>query len=509
MAVNLIFGPPGTGKTTYLIEQVVAKELPNTSPDRIGYFAFTQKAAREALNRALVFFPDSKDQDFKYFRTLHSLAFMALGLAESDVMNDEDYRYLSQQLQVKLSNPNSEVLGSYGVSSPNDIFMRVIDMAKINGNTLYAQFQHSGHMQGGWPKLKLIANTLHDYKFGRGGKYKYDFTDMIVEFLKEDIAPRLDVLIIDEAQDLSYIQWQMVDKLAEKAKRVYIAGDDDQAIFNWAGARSEYLLNREGNRIILGKSYRLPIKIQERAINLINRVKNRVAKTWSPKEEEGNIVHLPRRNYEHLKTGNWLILGRTNYFLDQIEDDLRILGYFYHRADKSSIGKRLVNAITAWRDLQKGGYIDFNQLKDLYYYMNSNVGVERGYKNLTGVDPESTFTFDQLQQHNGLQVPKDYSWHEALDKVPEYKKAYVSTVIQKEGSFNPVPRITLSTVHGSKGGEADNVMVLSDLSRKADESYWRQKDDERRVFYVALTRAKQNLYLVRSRSNREFREVFA
>ena len=143
MSVNLIYGPPGTGKTTYLIEQVVAKELPYTSPDRIGYLAFTQKAAKEALNRALAFFPDQNENAFKYFRTLHSLAFMALGLAESDVMNDEDYRYLSQQLQVKLSNPNSEVLGSYGVSSPNDIFMRVIEMAKINGNTLYAQFQHS------------------------------------------------------------------------------------------------------------------------------------------------------------------------------------------------------------------------------------------------------------------------------------------------------------------------------------------------------------------------------
>jgi superfamily I DNA/RNA helicase len=51
-------------------------------------------------------------------------------------------------------------------------------------------------------------------------------------------------------------------------------------------------------------------------------------------------------------------------------------------------------------------------------------------------------------------------------------------------------------------------MILSDLSRKADESYWRDKDDERRVFYVALTRAKQSLYIVRSKTNREFREVF-
>ena len=66
-----------------------------------------------------------------------------------------------------------------------------------------------------------------------------------------------------------------------------------------------------------------------------------------------------------MKTGNWLILGRTNYFLDQIEDDLKLLGYYYHRAGKSSIGKRLMNAITAWRELQQGGFIDYEQLKDL------------------------------------------------------------------------------------------------------------------------------------------------
>ena len=66
------------------------------------------------------------------------------------------------------------------------------------------------------------------------------------------------------------------------------------------------------------------------------------------------------------------------------------------------------------------------------------------------------------------------------------------------------PRIKLSTIHGSKGGEADNVMLLTDLTRKADEEYWRQRDQERRVFYVGMTRARNTLNIVRSQSDREF-----
>ena len=70
------------------------------------------------------------------------------------------------------------------------------------------------------------------------------------------------------------------------------------------------------------------------------------------------------------------------------------------------------------------------------------------------------------------------------------------------------PRIKLSTIHGSKGGEADNVMLLTDLTRKADAEYWRQRDQERRVFYVGMTRARNTLNIVRSQSDREFSEVF-
>ena len=68
--------------------------------------------------------------------------------------------------------------------------------------------------------------------------------------------------------------------------------------------------------------------------------------------------------------------------------------------------------------------------------------------------------------------------------------------------FNSKPRINISTIHQSKGGEADNVVLLTDMGRLSWESLG--KDEENRVWYVALTRAKQNLYLVRPRGLKFF-----
>ena len=81
---TIVLGPPGTGKTTTLLNKV-DDYLKKTDPDKIGYFAFTKKAANEARDRAIRDFNLTED-DLPYFRTLHSLAFRKLGLKKDQVM---------------------------------------------------------------------------------------------------------------------------------------------------------------------------------------------------------------------------------------------------------------------------------------------------------------------------------------------------------------------------------------------------------------------------------------
>jgi len=79
-----IFGPPGTGKTTTLINIVKDEIERGTPPDRIAFVSFSRKAAEEAKNRASEKLGLEGDQ-MPWFRTLHSLAFQCLGLTTKAV----------------------------------------------------------------------------------------------------------------------------------------------------------------------------------------------------------------------------------------------------------------------------------------------------------------------------------------------------------------------------------------------------------------------------------------
>ena len=134
--------------------------------------------------------------------------------------------------------------------------------------------------------------------------------------------------------------------------------------------------------------------------------------------------------------------------------------------------------------------------------------MNRGHKTMQKADREKLYNYETLTKEHGLNVSNNFPWFEAFDNMPRLKSTYIRAVLRRGQKITHDPRIKLSTIHGAKGGEADNVMLLTDLSKKTDESYWLNKDEERRVFYVGMTRAKQSLNVIRSKSNREFTEVF-
>ena len=100
--IKKFYGPPGTGKTEKLIRRALAYIRIGTPVERIGYFAFTKKAATEAKERMLNKNRQFQKKDLRHFQTLHSLAFHTLGLKEENVMQDYHYDDLGKSLSVSV-----------------------------------------------------------------------------------------------------------------------------------------------------------------------------------------------------------------------------------------------------------------------------------------------------------------------------------------------------------------------------------------------------------------------
>lgn len=425
-----------------------------------------------------------------YFRTLHSLCFHALGLTNSDVMTGPRVREFGDWLGLRLSTYRDMDDGSTFGFTEGDRALFMENLSRVTMQPLRDMYNRNPDALT-WRLVDRVSRGLVEYKKETA---VLDFTDMLQLFVSGGWAPQLEVVFVDEAQDLSLLQWRVVDQLAKSARRVVVAGDDDQAIYRWAGAAVEHFVALEGREEVLGQSWRVPPDVQAIAASMILGVRNRRDKSWRAAEHEGCLERRGDIGTVDLSGGDTLILVRNVFLLREIEMQVRREGYIYMTRGALSVGTQTARAIKTWESLRRGGHCTAEQVRDVYQMMSSGVGFRRGYKMLPGVADDEMLSMSWLLESGGLLRTDE--WYHALDRVPRDDISYIRAALAR-GEKLDSPSVRLSTIHGSKGGEADHVVLVPDMARRTHEEMLSQPEDERRVWYVATTRARRRLTLLK------------
>jgi DNA helicase-2/ATP-dependent DNA helicase PcrA len=463
-----------------------------TRPRQIGYFSFTKKAATEAATRAAQKFSLDMENDLENFRTLHSYAFRMLGMTKEKMMKKEDYKEFGQKcgIPIKVATYSEED----GTFNSDNEYLTIINTARVRRIDLLDYYdQRQNILDIERDTLFLIKEELERYKKEKGLR---DFTDLIEDFIDKEIESKFEVLFIDEAQDLSLLQWEMVRQIWKNAEKTYIAGDDDQAIFKWAGADVDHFiaLKTEVDDIkTLDQSYRIPGgPIHELSQKIISKVQNRYDKDYKPRQEVGLLKRYSDVTQVDMSEGHWLVLTSANHFLDDVKELCELRGWYYQYKGRNSISLKLLLALNNWEQFRKGTLFGHLEIKNMYEYLGTNV--TQGFRTGKLFNTEEKYSIEDCKEKYGLLTDK--VWYESFDGLDNLTENYIRNMRANGEKINKNPRITMSTIHGAKGGEADKVLLLQDITNAAMETFANDPDELHRLFYTGATRAKKELHIV-------------
>jgi superfamily I DNA/RNA helicase len=280
-----------------------------------------------------------------------------------------------------------------------------------------------------------------------------------------------------------------------RVKRLYIAGDDDQSIYAFIGADRYGFLEHPVNKDeVLPKTWRLLDNVWNHAQRIITGVSRRHEKNIQTRGGGGEIEYyncdisrVPISNTE-----TTMFIARHNGQLDSLAQELTGRGIPFEGRGWQPYGSTAVRAIHALLSMRAGTPVP---LREAALVLDRIGHKEEGnaMRGKARSAPDATIT-----QHPLINVSADWVRYLARSSADITKNQVIRTILNSvgwPGVLEP-PKVSLTTYHGSKGREADHVVLLTDCYRKAYDGARADPDDERRVAYVGVTRAKQRLSII-------------
>jgi DNA helicase-2/ATP-dependent DNA helicase PcrA len=405
-------------------------------------------------------------------------------MKKSEVMQDEHYEDIGKKLGIEVTVYSDGQERTGFVDSDSEYF-NLINAARIKGITSEEEYNsdmYSSELDKNL--IPILEDEINNYKDAFQLK---DFTDMIHKFNKAELCPKFDVVFIDEAQDLSPIQWKMFEELKKNTKHMILAGDDDQAIYAWAGADVKRFQDEPAKEIVLPQSYRVPRTIQHIADNILDRIpdERRIKKEWEARDEEGDIYFGTSVEDVPLHKGKWLVLARYNDRLIKLKSSLRDMGIYFEYKGRKSYKTRLYNAIQNYTRWTKGEKLSITECRDLFEYLGKDF----------------TQTEERMYDLREFGYSHTKRWFDVFETEPD-DSLYIRNMLSQGEELSQPARVILSTIHSAKGGEAENVLLILDNTKNIREAIERspdKSDEENRIWYVGVTRTKQNLYILAAR----------
>lgn len=470
MQSKLIYGPPGTGKSHTLLGMMSDLVDGGIPTNKIAFLSFTKSAATELVSRLGVKYQC-------HVSTIHSMCFRAGGYSRNQVVDDAGIKAFCQAVGI-----NHQSFDGYSPSGAAILALRSRAINRcVSVEEEYTMSQEIG-------SLSLYQSIIKSYERWCSAKGLIDFDTMLTNYLINPNDHGWTHIFIDEGQDLSVLQWKVIDAMLSfpQVEQVIVAGDDDQSINEFAGASPHGMVDF-GNfynsvPVVLAQSWRIPSAVHELAERVISRVKRRVPKAYLPRPEVGTVNRRSAFSASDIK-GDTLILCRSNSVKVRIFEQLNksLIAYSCDGKNPGPYNSSLGGAVRRLRRFQAGEALserDITQMASKMWPTSKALLLEGKWKELCELPIDSIF-----------QIPEQL--------IMLYRQADMLTP----------PTVRISTIHASKGREADNVILCAGMTERiANAAMFKTGSDaEHRVWYVGVTRAKHSLTIISDNQTEDYK----